>query len=87
MNLGRLQRAIDEGRIDAAQPIDGAVLQKAGLVGKLLDGVRLLGRGELSAKLASTVAGASQSAVKAVEAAGGSVTVVAPKKPVAEAEA
>jgi len=79
VNLGRLQRAIDDGRIDAAQPIDAAALQKAGLVGKLLDGVRLLGHGELTAKVAITVAGASATAVAAVEKVGGAVTVVAPK--------
>jgi large subunit ribosomal protein L15 len=86
VNLGRLQRAIDDGRIDAAQPIDAKALQAAGLIGKLLDGVRLLARGEITAKIAITVTGASAAAIAAVETAGGAVTVVAPKAAPAAAE-
>lgn len=74
VNLDRLQAAIDAGRIDAAKEIDTAALVAAGLVGKVAkDGVRLLGRGELTAKVTIAVAGASASAVAAVEKAGGSV--------------
>ncbi len=72
VNLDRLQQAIDEGRIDAKKPVDRAALMAAGLVRKQRDdGVRLLGRGELKAKLDITVDGASRTAIAAVEKAGG----------------
>ncbi|MGP1253581.1 MAG: 50S ribosomal protein L15 [Kiloniellales bacterium] len=80
VNLGRLQTAIDAGKLDAAQPIDAAAMQAAGLFKRSRDGVRLLANGELKAKVTLTVAGASKAAVEAVEKAGGSVTVTAPKK-------
>jgi large subunit ribosomal protein L15 len=80
VNTGRLQQAIDAGRLDAAKPVDAAALRAAGLIGRPRDGVRLLGQGELKAKLAITVAGASKSAIAAVEKAGGSVTVTIPVK-------
>ena len=80
INLGRLQKAIDDKKIDGAAKIDGAVLRKAGLVSKARDGVRLLAKGELKSKLEIVVAGASKSAVAAVEKAGGSVTVTFKKK-------
>ena len=76
LNVGRVQAAIDDGRLDAKQPITVAALKKAGLVRRERDGIRLLGHGELKAKLAFEVAGASASAIKAVEAAGGTVTVI-----------
>ncbi|MGE5548372.1 MAG: 50S ribosomal protein L15 [Solirubrobacterales bacterium] len=82
VNLGRLQGAIDAGKIDAAKPIGVAELQAAGLVGNPRDGVRLLARGEIKAKVTIEVAGASEAAVAAVEKAGGSVKV-----PAAAAEA
>ena len=76
VNLGRLQSAIDAGRINPAETINAEALQKAGLVRHLRDGVRLLGTGELKAKIAVEVAGASKTAVAAVEKAGGKVTVI-----------
>ena len=79
INLGRLQKAIDEKRIDAKQPINAEALAAAGLIGKVLDGVRLLGHGEIKAKVTIEVTGASAAAIAAVEKAGGSVTVAAPK--------
>ncbi|MGE5501643.1 MAG: 50S ribosomal protein L15 [Ignavibacteriales bacterium] len=79
VNLGRLQAAVDAGRIDAAKPVDTAALQAAGLVGNPRDGVRLLARGELKAKLTIEVVGASKAAVAAVEKAGGAVKLPAPK--------
>lgn len=83
INLGLIQKSIDSGRLDASQTIDEAALVAAGLVGKgKIDGVRLLGKGALTAKASFTVAGASKSAVEAVEKAGGSVTLT---QPVAEA--
>lgn len=78
VNVGRIQKAIDDKRIDAGKTIDADVLAAAGLIGKVIDGVRLLGQGEITAKVAISVTGASAAAVAAVEKAGGSVTVAAP---------
>jgi large subunit ribosomal protein L15 len=80
VNTGRLQQAIDAGRLDAAKPVDAAALRAAGLIGRPRDGVRLLGKGELKSKLTLEVAGASKSAIAAVEKAGGSVKVTIPVK-------
>ncbi|MEM9964870.1 MAG: 50S ribosomal protein L15 [Asticcacaulis sp.] len=80
VNLWRLQQAIDAGKLDASQALDAAALKAAGVIRRELDGVRLLGEGELKAKLNLTVYSASASAVKAVEAAGGSVTQKRPVK-------
>ena len=76
VNLGRLQTAIDTGKLDAEKPIGTAELIASGVVRRARDGVRLLGKGELTTIVDITVAGASVSAVEAVEAAGGKVTVV-----------
>jgi len=78
LNIGRLQRAIDAGKLDSSKRIDEAALRAAGVVGKSKDGVRLLGKGELTAKLDLEIAGASKSAQAAVEKAGGSLTLTAP---------
>lgn len=75
LNIGRLQSAIDAGKLDAKSPITVEGLVEAGLVGKIVDGVRLLAKGELKAKVDITVTGASKGAVEAVEKAGGKVTV------------
>jgi large subunit ribosomal protein L15 len=87
INLGRLQEAIDAGKLDAAGKIDADALVKAGLLRRAKDGVRLLGSGELKAKIAVSVYGASKSAVAAVEKAGGAVEILAPKREEAEAAA
>jgi large subunit ribosomal protein L15 len=83
VNTGRLQGAIDAGRLDAGKPVDAAALKEAGLVKSAPDGIRLLAKGELKTKINITVAGASKAAVEAVEKAGGSVTVIA-KAPASE---
>lgn len=75
VNLGRLQTAIDAGRVDAGKPIDGAVLKEAGVIRRVKDGVRILGGGELTSKVSLDVAGASASAIAAIEKAGGSIKV------------
>ncbi|MEQ9327088.1 MAG: 50S ribosomal protein L15 [Rhodospirillales bacterium] len=80
VNLGRLQKAIDEGKVDAGQPIDSKALLAAGVIRRELSGVRLLGNGELKSKVDLHVAHATKSAAAAVEKAGGSVTVVASAK-------
>ncbi len=84
VNLGRLQQAIDAGRLDAAGKIDAAALVKAGILRRAKDGVRLLGGGEIKAKIALAVYGASKSAVAAVEKAGGTVEILAPKAATSE---
>lgn len=75
LNIGRLQKAIDAGKLDAKSPITVETLVESGVVGTVVDGVRLLAKGELKAKVDITVTGASKSAVEAVEKAGGKVTV------------
>ncbi len=80
VNVGRLQSAIDAGKLDASAPVDAATLVAAGVVRRALDGVRLLGAGELTASVNLTVAHATAGARAAVERAGGSVTVAAAKR-------
>lgn len=80
VSVGRLQQAVDANKLDASQPVDLAVLVAAGVIRRPKDGVRLLGDGELSAKLTITVAGASKSAVDKVEKAGGSITATVVRK-------
>jgi large subunit ribosomal protein L15 len=79
VNLGRIQTAIDAKLLDAAAKIDAAALVKAGVLRRAKDGVRLLGSGEIKAKVTLSVHGASKSAVAAVEKAGGTVEILAPK--------
>ena len=86
VNLGRLQEAIDAGKLEAGASVDGAALVAAGVIRRQRDGIRLLAKGEIKAKLAIKVAGASEAAIAAVEKAGGSVEVIAPK-PAKTAEA
>jgi large subunit ribosomal protein L15 len=87
VNLGRVQQAIDAGKLDAGATVDAAAMIKAGLLRRAHDGVRLLGNGELKAKVAFSVWGASKSAVAAVEKAGGSVTILAPAREASESAA
>jgi len=86
VNLDRLQQAVDAGKLDTAKPVDAEAIRNAGVVKQTHDGVKLLGRGELKAKLDLQVAGATKSAQAAVEKAGGSVTLVDAEK-AAKAEA
>jgi large subunit ribosomal protein L15 len=76
INLGRLQKAVDDGQLDASKPVDLAALVASGLARRPLDGVRLLGEGELKAKLTLTVNHASASAKAAIEKAGGSIKLI-----------
>jgi large subunit ribosomal protein L15 len=76
VNLSRLQRAIDSHRLDPGKKLDLAALREAGLVTKERDGVKLLAKGELKTKLVIEVHNASKAAIAAVEAAGGTVTVL-----------
>ena len=79
VNIGRVQAAIDAGKLDAGQTVTVEALVKAGVLRRAKAGVRLLGSGEIKAKVAFEVYGASKSAVAAVEKAGGSVKILAPK--------
>jgi large subunit ribosomal protein L15 len=85
VNLGRVQKAVDAKKLDAGKTVDAAALIAAGLIKSARDGVRLLAKGEINAKITFEVAGASQAAIEAVEKAGGKVIV--PAKPEAAAEA
>jgi large subunit ribosomal protein L15 len=76
VNVGRIQQAIEAGKLDTGAPVTIDTLVAAGVVSKPRDGVKILGVGELKAKLSFQVAGASKSAVEAIEKAGGSVTLL-----------
>jgi large subunit ribosomal protein L15 len=87
LNIGALDRAIEDGRLPADAPIDEAALQAAGVVrsSPKYAGVRLLGHGEIKRAVTITVSGASATAVAAVQAAGGTITLlVAPAEAPAE---
>jgi large subunit ribosomal protein L15 len=87
LNLGVLDKAIEAGKIDGAQPITEATLIAAGLASGDRHGIRLLAEGAITRAVTITVSGASAAAKGAVEAAGGSVTTTVAPKPVAEAAA
>lgn len=75
ISVGKVQDAIDSGRLDAKEAVTIDALVNAGLLRRAKDGVRLLGNGEIKSKISFDVAGASKSAVEKVEKAGGSVKV------------
>ena len=79
INLGGLQTAVDAGKIDVSQPVTKESLVAAGVIRRPKDGIRLLGKGILTASLTIHAAGASKSATAAVEKAGGKIIVKAPK--------
>ena len=80
INLDRLQQAIDAKTLDIENTINAESLTKSRVIRRAKDGVRLLGRGEISAKLNIEVHGASKSAIAAIEKAGGTVKILAPSK-------
>ena len=86
VNLDRLQEAIDAKKLDAST-VNAETLVKSGLLRRAKDGVRLLGRGEIKAKINVEVHGATKSAIAAVEKAGGSVKILAPAKDAAAQKA
>ena len=79
VNLGQIQKAVDDGKLDASATIDQAALNAAGLTRGGKNGVRLLAKGELTSKVSFKVAGASKGAVAAVEKLGGAVEVLVAK--------
>jgi len=76
VNVGRIQAAIDDKKLDASKPVTVEALVEAGVIRRARDGVRLLGKGELKAKVSFELTGASSGAVKIVESAGGTVTLI-----------
>jgi large subunit ribosomal protein L15 len=78
INLDRIQQAVDSKLIDVKETVNAESLVKSGVVRRARGGIRLLGRGELKAKLNIEVHGASKSAIAAVEKAGGTVKILAP---------
>lgn len=88
VNIGRIQAAVDAGKLEAGAAVTIDTLIAAGVVSKPRDGVKILGVGDLTASLTFEVASASKSAIAAIEKAGGSIKVlVAPKAPKQEASA
>jgi large subunit ribosomal protein L15 len=81
VNIGAIQKAVDAGKLDIKGTLDHDALKGAGLARGGKDGVRLLGKGDLNAKLALKVAGASKGAREAVEKAGGSIEIIERKNP------
>jgi len=84
--VGRIQAAIDAGKLDGKGPIDAAALKAAGVIRRFKDGVRILADGDVKAKLTLEVAGASRTAIEKIEKAGGSVKLLAPAPAAAAAE-
>lgn len=82
VSLGRVQAAVDAGKLDASQAVTAEALLAAGVIRRVKDGVRVLADGELKAGLKFEIAGASRSAVEKIEAAGGSIRL--PEKASAE---
>jgi large subunit ribosomal protein L15 len=80
VNLGRVQTAIDKGRLDASKPVTVESLVAAGVINRPMDGVRILGGGELKTKVAFEVHGASGPAAAVIEKLGGSVKKLARDK-------
>ena len=76
VNLGRIQQAVEAGKLDAGKPVTVEALVEAGVCARARDGVKILGNGELKAKATFEVARASKSAIAAIEKAGGSVKLL-----------
>ncbi|MFO1183889.1 MAG: 50S ribosomal protein L15 [Bauldia sp.] len=76
VGLGRVQQAIDAGKLDAKAVVTAESLKAAGVLRRVKDGVRLLANGELTRRVSFEIAGASQAAIAAVEKAGGSVKII-----------
>ena len=77
VNIGRVQEAIDAGKLNASDTINAETLRAAGVIRRARDGVRLLADGEIKVKVTIEVAGASKAAIAAVEKAGGKVVLPA----------
>jgi len=84
VSLGRIQTAIDAGKLDANATVDAAALKAAGVIRRLKDGVRVLSGGELTTKVSIEVAGASKAAVEKIEKSGGSIKLLVVAETAAE---
>lgn len=84
VSVGRIQAAVDAGKLDGKATVDAAALKAAGVIRRAKDGVRILADGELKAKLTLEVAGASRTAIEKVEKAGGTIKLLAPAPAAAE---
>ena len=84
VSLDRVQKAIDAGKLDAKATVDAAALKAAGVIRREKDGVRILADGELKAKVAFEVAGASKPAIEKIEKAGGSIKLLSAAAEAAE---
>ena len=84
VNVGRIQEAVESGKLKAGETVTVDVLVKAGICSRARDGVRVLGQGEIKAGIVFEVAGASKGAIAAIEKAGGSVKIL--EKPVSRVE-
>jgi len=80
INIGRIQQAVEAGKIDPANPVTNESLVAAGVFARPRDGVKILGQGAITAKLDFEVAAASKSAIAAIEGAGGSVRLLAAQR-------
>ncbi|MEM5495257.1 50S ribosomal protein L15 [Hoeflea sp. AS16] len=78
VSVGRIQTAIDAGKLDGKATVDAAALKAAGVIRRIKDGVRILADGDVKAKLKLEVAGASRTAIEKVEKAGGTIKLLAP---------
>ncbi|MDF1607012.1 50S ribosomal protein L15 [Hoeflea sp. YIM 152468] len=87
VSVGRIQMAIDAGKLDGKSMIDAAALKAAGVIRRVKDGVRVLADGEVTAKFNLEVAGASAAAIEKVEKAGGKIKLLAPAPVASEAAA
>ena len=86
VNLDRLQKAVDDKKLKSGETITVETLVAAGVVRRAKDGIRILGKGELTASLNIQAAGASASAVAAIEKAGGKIEIIAPKPAKSDAD-
>lgn len=84
VSLGRIQTAIDAGKLDANATVDAAALKAAGVIRRLKDGVRVLSGGELTTKVSIEVAGATKAAVEKIEKSGGSIKLLVVAETAAE---
>ena len=84
VSVGRIQAAVDAGKLDGKATVDAAALKAAGVIRRIKDGVRILADGDVKAKLTLEVAGASRTAIEKVEKAGGSIKLLAPAPAVTE---
>ena len=87
VSLGRIQQAVDAGKLDSNQTVTFDTLKAAGVVKNQRDGVRIVGQGDYSAKLSFEVSGASKGAIEKIEGAGGSLTATVPAREAATADA